>query len=121
MPEYNNPLLLCCVTLFSRWSSCRFRVGTGQGGYGHGLDRVFQGLNSVALVAVADADQVGLRHGGERLGVSHLYDDCNRMLAREKPDLGSIAPSWVSERVPMIEAAVAAGAISIAKNRWLAV
>ena len=114
MPEYNNPLLLCCVTLFARWSSCRFRVGTG-------LDRVFQGLNSVALVAVADADPVGLRHAGERLGVSHLYDDCNRMLEREKPDLVSIAPSWVSERVPMIEAAVAAGAISIAKNRWLAV
>ena len=42
---------------------------TGQGGYGHGLDRVFQGLNSVTLVAVADADPVGLRHAGERLGV----------------------------------------------------
>ena len=92
----------------------QIQVGTGQGGYGHGLDRV-------ALVAVADADPVGLRHAGERLGVSHLYDDCNRMLEREKPDLVSIAPSWVSERVPMIEAAVAAGAISIAKNRWLAV
>jgi len=31
------------------------------------------------------------------------------MLEREKPDLVSIAPSWVSERVPMVEAAVAAG------------
>ena len=82
---------------------------TGQGGYGHGLDRVFQDLNNVALVAVADADPVSLRHTGERLGVSHLYDDYNRMLEREKPDLVSIAPSWVSERVPMIEAAVAAG------------
>ena len=82
---------------------------TGQGGYGHGLDRVFQGLNSVTLVAVADADPVGLRHAGERLGVSNLYDDYNEMLEREKPDLVSIAPSWISERVPMIEAAVAAG------------
>ncbi len=82
---------------------------TGQGGYGHGLDRVFQDLNNVALVAVADADPVGLRHTGERLGVSHLYDDYNRMLEREKPDLVSIAPGWVSERVPMIEAAAAVG------------
>ena len=82
---------------------------TGQGGYGHGLDRVFQGLNSVTLVAVADADPVGLRHAGERLGVSRLYDDYNEMLEREKPDLVSIAPSWISERVPMVEAAVAAG------------
>ena len=82
---------------------------TGQGGYGHGLDRVFQGLNSVTLVAVADADPVGLRHAGERLGVSNLYDDYNEMLEREKPDLVSIAPSWISERVPMVEAAVAAG------------
>ena len=31
------------------------------------------------------------------------------MLEREKPDLVSIAPSWISERVPMVEAAVAAG------------
>ena len=45
---------------------------TGQGGYGHGLDRVFQGLNSVTLVAVADADPVGLRHAGEPVSYTHL-------------------------------------------------
>ena len=81
---------------------------TGKGGYGHRLDTAF-GIDGVELVAIADHDPEGLADAGDRLGVSRLYRDYRQMLETEKPDFVSIAPSWVTERVPMIEAAAAAG------------
>jgi predicted dehydrogenase len=81
---------------------------TGKGGYGHRLDTAFD-IDGVELVAIADHDLEGLTAAGERLGVSRLYHDYRQMLETEKPDFVSIAPSWVTERVPMIEAAAAAG------------
>lgn len=81
---------------------------TGKGGYGHRLDTAFD-IDDVELVAIADHDPEGLTDAGERLGVSRLYHDYRQMLKTEKPDFVSIAPSWVTERVPMIEAAAAAG------------
>ena len=81
---------------------------TGKGGYGHRLDTAFD-IDNVELVAIADHDAEGLADAGERLGVSRLYRDYRQMLETEKPDFVSIAPSWVTERVPMIEAAAAAG------------
>ncbi len=81
---------------------------TGKGGYGHRLDTAFD-IDDVELVAIADHDPEGLADAGERLGVSRLYRDYQQMLETEKPDFVSIAPSWVTERVPMIEAAAAAG------------
>ena len=81
---------------------------TGKGGYGHRLDTAFD-IDDVELVAIADHDPEGLADAGERLGVSQLYRDYRQMLETEKPDFVSIAPSWVTERVPMIEAAAAAG------------
>ena len=81
---------------------------TGKGGYGHRLDTAFD-INDVELVAIADDDPEGLADAGERLGVSQLYRDYRQMLETEKPDFVSIAPSWVTERVPMIEAAAAMG------------
>ena len=81
---------------------------TGKGNYGHRLDSAFD-IDGVELVAIADDDPEGLADAGERLGVSRLYRDYRQMLETEKPDFVSIAPSWVTERVPMIEAAAAAG------------
>ena len=81
---------------------------TGKGGYGHRLDTAFD-IDDVELVAIADHDPEGLADAGERLGVSQLYRDYRQMLETEKPDFVSIAPSWVTERVPMIEAAAAVG------------
>lgn len=81
---------------------------TGKGNYGHRLDTAFD-IDGVELVAIADADPEGLADASERLGVSRRYRDYRQMLEREKPDFVSIAPSWVTERVPMIEAAAAAG------------
>ena len=82
---------------------------TGRGGYGHRLDAAFEGIDCVELVAVADHDPAGLAAAGERLGVSQLYRDYGRMLETELPDFVCIAPSWVTERVPMVESAAAAG------------
>ncbi len=82
---------------------------TGKGGYGHGLDRVFFGLERVKLVAVADANPIGLREIGQSLGLSNLYIDYQKMLANEQPDLVSIAPGWVTERQAMIEASTSMG------------
>ena len=73
------------------------------------LDKVFKGLDKVKLVAVADADPEGLIKAGRRLDVSNLYNDYRQMLEVEKPDIVSIAPDWISERVPMIEAAASVG------------
>ena len=81
---------------------------TGKGGYGHRLDTAFD-IDDVELVAIADHDPEGLADAGERLGVSRLYRDYRQMLETENPDFVSIAPSWVTDRVPMIEAAAAAG------------
>ena len=81
---------------------------TGKGNYGHRLDTAFD-IDNIELVAIADADPEGLADAGERLGVDRLYRDYRQMLEKEKPDFVSIAPSWVTERVPMIEAAAAAG------------
>ena len=81
---------------------------TGKGGYGHRLDTAFD-IDDVELIAIADHDPEGLADAGERLGVSRLYRDYRQMLKTEKPDFVSIAPSWVTERVPMIEAAAATG------------
>ncbi len=81
---------------------------TGKGGYGHRLDTAFD-IDDVELIAIADHDPEGLADAGKRLGASRLYRDYRQMLETEKPDFVSIAPSWVTERVPMIEAAAAAG------------
>ena len=93
--------------------SKKYRVAvigaTGRGNYGHGLDEAFQGVEGTELVAVADADAKGLAAAGAKLDVSSLWADYRQMLGAEKPDIAVVCPGWVSERVPMIEAAAAAG------------
>ncbi len=90
-----------------------FRVGvigaSGKGDYGHGLDTAFVGLPDVELVAVADDNLQGLQRAGQRLKVRRLYRDYRDMLAKEKLDIVSIGPRWLTERVAMVEAAARAG------------
>ncbi len=83
---------------------------TGRGGYGHGLDIVFNGLPNVNVVAVADPDEVGRKKAQDRNGAPAAYTDYHEMLEREKPNLVSIGPRVLGERVAMVEAVAAAGA-----------
>ncbi len=91
----------------------KFRVGiigaTGRGDYGHGLDRAFASAELFDVVAIADAKAEGLKAAGKRLGVNRLYGDYREMLAREKPDIVSIGPRWLTDRLAMVEAAARAG------------
>jgi predicted dehydrogenase len=83
---------------------------TGRGNYGHGLDTVWQAFDFVDTVAVADPDEPGLAKALVRTGAQRGYRDYREMLAKEKPDLVSIGPRHLDQRVPMVEAAAAAGA-----------
>lgn len=92
----------------------RFRAGvigrTGRGGYGHGLDRVYLGMDEVDIIAVADDDPEGLKEAGRRLGVVNLYSDYREMLAKESFDIVSICPRWLGQHADMVKAAATAGA-----------
>jgi predicted dehydrogenase len=82
---------------------------TGKGNFGHGLDTAFQGLDGVDFVALADDNPEGLQAVARKTGVRNLYRDYRELLAREKPDVVSIGPRWVDQRVAMVTAAAAAG------------
>lgn len=64
---------------------------TGGGDYGHGYDQAFAGLTGVEVVAVADPDADGGRRAAERSGALRTYANHREMLARETPQLVSIA------------------------------
>lgn len=92
----------------------KYRVGiigsTKRGGYGHGLDTAFKEDGELfEIVAIADDDPEGLAATGKRLGITRLYASYREMFAREKLDLVSVGPRWVSDRVPMVTAAAEAG------------
>lgn len=91
----------------------RFRAGvigsTVRGGYGHGLDVCFKGINNVDLVALADDDPKRLEAVGKKTGAKILYSDYRDMLKKEKLDVVAVGPRWVDQRVEMVSACAAAG------------
>lgn len=93
------------------------RVGvighTGRGGYGHGLDTVWQGVPETEIVAVADADAAGLEAAKERLKVSAGYADYREMLKAAKPEIVAVCPRHPDQHLEMILAAIHAGARGI--------
>ena len=64
---------------------------TGNGNFGHGLDRMFINVPNVEFVAIADDDPTGLKKAGERNNVSRLYNDYREMLQKEDIDVVSVA------------------------------
>lgn len=58
---------------------------TGQGDYGHGLEKVFQGLPGVEVVALADPQEAGRTRTARALGVRQTYADWREMLRQERP------------------------------------
>ncbi|MHC4544992.1 MAG: Gfo/Idh/MocA family protein [Planctomycetota bacterium] len=68
---------------------------TGKGNYGHGLDVVWNDIDQVQVVAVADEDKKGLAAAVKRLKVPKAYSDYCEMLERERPQIVSVAPRWL--------------------------
>ena len=64
---------------------------TGRGDYGHGLDVLFTGRTDVELVAVADPDAAGRAKAADKIKAPRQYADWREMLAKEKPQLVSLA------------------------------
>jgi predicted dehydrogenase len=83
---------------------------TGAGDYGHGMERVFAGLQGVTVVAVADPHDAGRAKAKAACGAERDYADYRAMLEKEKPDLVAIGPRWAGEHHAMAMAALAAGA-----------
>src|SRR5437870_4357629 len=92
----------------------RYRVAvigrTGKGDYGHGLDQVWSRVKNIDVVAVADADEKGRAAAAERLKAPRTYTDFQEMLAKERPQIVSVAPRWVDCHREMVLACAEMGA-----------
>jgi predicted dehydrogenase len=83
---------------------------TGRGDYGHGLDVVWQQIQNVQIVAVADDDTKGLAAAQKRLGAKNAYLDYRDMLKKERPQIVSVAQRWLDQHRDMVVACAEAGA-----------
>lgn len=82
---------------------------TGRGGFGHGLHRAFSGVAGVETAAVADPDAEGRARAQAEAGAARGYSDYRDMLERERPDLVSVGPRWLDQRLEMVLACIEAG------------
>jgi len=91
----------------------KYRVGiighTGRGDYGHAVDAAFRKLETVEIVAVADADEAGRGLALQRNGAKTAYANYRDMLAKEKLDIVAICPRWIDQHHDMLMTAAAAG------------
>ncbi|MBI1354975.1 MAG: gfo/Idh/MocA family oxidoreductase [Acidobacteria bacterium] len=83
---------------------------TGRGDWGHGIDTVWSAFPAIEVVAVADPDAAGRAKAQQRCRAARSYADYREMLRTEKPDLVSICPRHLDQRVEMLTAAAEAGA-----------
>ena len=83
---------------------------TGAGDYGHGLDVIFNGRENIDVVAVADPDETGRAKAKQRARAQRDYRDYREMLAKEKPNLVSIAMRWSDPHHAICQAALETGA-----------
>jgi len=82
---------------------------TGRGNYGHGLDTLWLKIPTVEIVAVADADEKGLKAELKKLKVETGYADYRAMLTEVKPDIVAIGPRHIDQHRDMLLAAIQAG------------
>jgi predicted dehydrogenase len=83
---------------------------TGKGNYGHGLDVVWLNNNRADIIAVADEDEKGRAAAATRLKAPRAYADYKEMLAREKPQIVSVADRFLDMHHDMVIACAEAGA-----------
>lgn len=86
---------------------------TGRGNYGHGLDTMWQDINGVKIVAVADADPTGLQAAVARLPGATAFADYRRMLEQVTPEIVAVAPRHIDQHHAMMQAAIQHGARGI--------
>lgn len=93
----------------------RFRVGvighTGRGNFGHGLDKMWQQVDSTETVAISDS--AGISHAKSRLPNVAAFDDYHQMLRSIKPDIVSVAPRHIDQHFDMCIASIESGAKGI--------
>jgi predicted dehydrogenase len=77
---------------------------TGKGNYGHGLDVVWNDIEQVQVVAVADEDPKGRAAAAKRLKAPKAYSDYREMLEKERPQIVSVAPRWLDCHRDMVVA-----------------
>ena len=91
----------------------KHRVGiighTGRGDYGHAVDAAFLKLDTVEVVAVADAHEAGRAAAQKRTGAKTAYAGYRDMLAKEQLDIVAICPRWIDQHHDMLIAAAEAG------------
>ncbi len=83
---------------------------TGKGNYGHGLDVVWLNNDRAEIVAVADEDEKGRAAAAARLKAPKAYADYKKMLAKEKPQIVSVADRFLDKHHDMVIACAEAGA-----------
>jgi predicted dehydrogenase len=83
---------------------------TGRGDYGHGLDTVWLNNDRAEIVAVADEDEKGRAAAAARLKAPRAYADFREMLAKEKPQIVSVACRFLDPHRDMVVACAEAGA-----------
>src|SRR5688572_317194 len=64
---------------------------TGRGDYGHELESIFQNRSGINLVALADPDTAGRVKITAKIGAPRSYIDYRELLAKERPQLVSLA------------------------------
>jgi len=82
---------------------------TGQGNYGHALHLAYKGLPSVVMAAIADPDDAGRAKALAATGAKTGYADWREMLERERPDIVSVCPRWLTHHCEMAVACTEAG------------
>lgn len=102
---------------FAAGADSKLRVAvighTGRGNYGHGLDTMWLKIPAVEIVAVADADDKGLKGELKKLAVSKGFADYRAMLSEVKPDIVAIGPRHIDQHRDMLLGAIQAGARGI--------
>jgi hypothetical protein len=87
----------------------RYRVAiighTGRGNYGHDWDLTWNSIPNAEVVAVADPDETGRTRALPRSRGRKGYADYREMLGKERPDIVTICPRWLDQRVAMVTAA----------------
>ena len=82
---------------------------TGKGGYGHRQHLAFQNIEQIKLVALADEDEAGRKVALAESGAARGYADYREMLRKEQPDIVSVCPRWLDQRLPMVLDSIQAG------------